>query len=75
MWTQSGEGEVGMNWERNCHISTAMCEIGSWWGAAVSTGSLACSVLTSRGEREAQERGDIYIADSRYCTAETNTTL
>ena len=64
-----------MNWEWHCRTRTATCEIGSWWGAAVSTGSLACSVLTSRGETEAQERGDIYIADSRYCTAETNTTL
>ena len=41
-----------------------------WWHIKIYGGRMG-------GRREAQEGGEIYIimADSRYCIAETNTTL
>ena len=74
----TGEGEGDELREEDWYIYTIMCKIVASGNLLYSAGTSArCSVMTEKGGKETQEGGDIrtLIADSRCCTAETNTTL
>ena len=65
------------------YICTIRCKMTSWWEVAVrhrEPSLMLCDDLDGwdgGGRKEVQERGDtcVLTADSRWCTAETKTTL
>ena len=67
MWTQSGQGEGGMNWESGTDIYTLPC---------VKQAASGKALLTADG-RAVQTGGRVcaHISDPLCHTAETNTTL
>ena len=76
-----GGGESGMNWESSVDISTLQRKTESSWEPAVERrelSSVLCGDLDGLGwgcgEAQVGEDMCIYIADSFYCTKETNTT-